>query len=761
MILSTSDSTWVKPTLLTVGLLFAATLWAYLGGGLFLLAHHHHFGEATPLTLYQYWAYYGEQKSVQNWLFVCSLAAAFVVVAPIAWLFAPAKRSLFGDARFATLKEVKDAGLLSAKKGIIVGLFMGRYLVFGGSQHALMSAPTRGGKGVGVVIPNLLTWPDSAVILDMKLENHAITSKYRAKHGQACFLFNPTATDYRTHRYNPLFYISDDPHFRIDDIQKIASMLYPDVPNTDPIWTATPRTLFLGITLYLLETPGKAVTIGQVLRESLVDGDGVQHFARIISARALGERIPQASATEAHQQAEKHLRALLSDKAKAIESHPVLTDMAIWCHLSVRYRTRVRRRVAVLRKRDAKTPDIMTAVLDAPFDRESAELRRALSPACVRALNAYTSIKSDNTRSGIITTFRSRLELWNNPLVDAATSANDFDLRDLRKKRMTIYVGVTPDNLERLSSLLLLFWQQTIDLNIRELPERNPALKYQVLVLPDEFTAPGKLPVLAKGISFLAGYGIRLLPIIQSPSQLVETYGEHAARTFKQNHALQIVFPPKATDTDVAEEISKWLGNQTVKGVSESKSKKLLSRREATENVSDQRRPLMWPQEITGLGQQRELVVVENCPPILARKIQFFKDHTFMDRLKSVSPSLAAYGRKLPKTKEELDKIVLAGELAAHVPALDIEAHLASIEAQPAPLVATAGSFDADHTEVSEVVIVERTATAADVPQLDKFSLANFAVDFSAVESPGLGDLDEVALLAYADSLCREAGITV
>ncbi|MCV5675558.1 type IV secretory system conjugative DNA transfer family protein, partial [Escherichia coli] len=91
--------------------------------------------------------------------------------------------------------------------------------VFSGSQHVLMAAPTRSGKGVSIVVPNLLLWRDSVVVLDIKQENWDITSGFRSRHGQDCFLLNLAPRDYRSHRWNPLFYISDDPNFRINDIQ--------------------------------------------------------------------------------------------------------------------------------------------------------------------------------------------------------------------------------------------------------------------------------------------------------------------------------------------------------------------------------------------------------------------------------------------------------------------------------------------------------------------------------------------------------------
>lgn len=667
MTLSINGNSWAKPLLIVGGLLLAIGLWASLAGGIFLVSQDGNFNDATPLTIYQYWYYYRTDPVVMRWLYIAGGISLACILFPIVLFFAPAKRSLFGDASFATPREIKAAGLLGTK-GIIVGRYRNHYLMFGGSQHVIMSAPTRSGKGVGIVIPNLLTWPDSVVVLDIKQENHQITSKFRRKHGQPVYLFNPAAADYRTHRYNPLSYISEDPNFRIDDIQKIANMLFPDLQGTDPIWTATPRALFLGVVLYLIETPGQLVTLGQVLRESLKDGDGAKHFARLIN--------------------ERHA---------------------------------------------AKNP---------------------LSGACIRALNTYISIEAPNTRSGIISSFRSRLELWANPLIDAATSGNDFDLRKVRTSRMSVFIGVTPDNLDRLAPLLNLFFQQLIDLNTRELPERNPAIKYQCLVLADEFTSIGKIAPISKGISFLAGYGLRIMPVIQSPSQVVDVYGKEAARTFMTNHALQIVFPPKASETETAKDISEWLGYQTVKGVSESKRKGWFVKKTPSENQSDQRRALMLPQEITGLGKKKQLVVVEDCPAILARRILYYNDPVFIDRLKSVSSSLTMLGKKLP-SESQLKQAILVGELACPVPVIDMEAHNQLVGGD-VPTTVTAPSNGG-----SRSIETERPITSADMPKLATFALESFAVDFSKVEAPPAGVLDETALLAYADNLCREAGINV
>ena len=668
MILNLNENSWAKAGLIIALVVITTGIWAYIAGGIFMMAFDHKFEEATPLTLYQYWYYYRANEEVQKWLYIASGISLAILLSLALFFFAPAKKSLFGDARFAKRSEIKKAGLLGTN-GVIVGLYRQTYLMFGGTQHVIMSASTQSGKGVGIAIPNLLNWPNSVVVLDVKQENHAITSGFRHKYGQPCYLFNPAAVDYRTHRYNPLSYISDDPNFRIDDVQKIGNMLFPDQPGTDVIWTATPRSLFLGIVLMLIETPGKLVTLGQVLRESLASGDGAAYLAKIVN-----------------------------DRAK--------TD-------------------------------------------------NSLSGACARALNSYISIASDNTRAGVMTSFRSRLELWMNPLVDAATSANDFDLRDVRKKRMSIYLGVTPDNLDRMAPLLNLFFQQLIDLNTRELPERDPALKYQCLLLADEFTAMGKIACLSKGISYIAGYGLRMLPIIQSPSQLVEIYGKEAAQTFTTNHAAQIVFPPKVSEISTAKDISEWLGYQTVKGTSESKGTGVFSKKSKSQSTSDQRRALLLPQEITGLGKEKELVIIEDCPPILAKKIRYYKDPVFVERLKSVSPKLAALGKKLP-TEKQLKDIIMAGDLATDVPLIDLEAYHRLIGSDDAPITITMPQ----KTGV-QVTTIKRPFTADDMPKLVKLDLTSFDVDFSAIEKPKKGELDEIALRSYADALCRQADINI
>ncbi|RLV60376.1 type IV secretory system conjugative DNA transfer family protein [Parashewanella curva] len=515
-----------------IGVLIAS-LW--LSGALFLWFANLDIKQSSPITIFKYAYYFGHQRITQFYLILSVTIGFAPVIAFVAKKLKTKQLPLYGDAKFADTKQIKQAGLL-AKSGIVVGKkrfgLSEQYLQFAGQQHVLMSAPTRSGKGVGVVIPNLLSWKDSVVVLDIKQENWHISAGFRKSHGQQCFLLNLAPRNYQSHRWNPLYYISNDPSFRINDIQKIGQMLFPNIDNEAPVWQASARSLWLGLVLYLIESPPLPVTMGEVLR-LLTQGD--EYLA---------------------QQLELRLDSNVS-----------------------------------------------------------------LSSQCLLALKEYLDTP-ERTRGSVRKSFTSALELFYNPVIDAVTAGNDFDLRHIRQHKMSIYVGVTPDDLNRLSPLINLFFQQLIDLNTRELPEQNPQLKYQVLLLLDEFAAIGKVNILSKGISYVAGYGLRLLTIIQSPAQLREIYGHDGAETLIDNHALQIVFAPK--NPKVAREISDSLGTSTINN--RSRSRQLSGKGGKSENISDHGRALMLPQELMQMGADNAILLLENCPPVKCKKLRWYQD---------------------------------------------------------------------------------------------------------------------------------------
>ena len=170
----------------------------------------------------------------------------------------------YGDARWARWGEIRKAKLL-ARAGLALGKKGGQYLVNAEPVHVLVAAPTRSGKGVGVVIPNLLFWEDSVVVLDIKHENYAATAGYRRQlGGNRVFKWSPM--EERSHRYNPFDFIAQEGPRRITDIQLLATILLPTPPRSDPMWSNEARDLFLGIALLVLDDPDAPSTLGQVYR---------------------------------------------------------------------------------------------------------------------------------------------------------------------------------------------------------------------------------------------------------------------------------------------------------------------------------------------------------------------------------------------------------------------------------------------------------------------------------------------------------------
>jgi type IV secretion system protein VirD4 len=610
-----SRTSWVLG--IALALVSALALSQYLAAYVFLWWVHADVREASPLTIARYSYYYGHRPDLRPRLAFSSAAGVLLVSAVAALALTPKPRSLHGDARFATRREIARAGLF-AKQGIFLGRYGRRYLILAGQQGAIVSAPPRADKGTAIVVPNALLWEGSLICQDVKLENWHLTAGWRQAKGQECHLFNPLDPVGNTACSNPLSYVSPDHNLRIADVQRIGAILFPEVPGTDPFWTAGGRGLFLGMALYVLETPSLPATLGEVMRQGMAsDAEGFSaHWKRIIGGRQAG-----------------------------------------------------------------KFP---------------------LSSQCVRAISDIMDL-APVTASSIRKTFTSRLDLWANPLIDAATSRNDFDFHDLRKRPISIYIGIQPGDLSLLRPLINLLIEQAIAMQTRELPEHNPALKLQLLCLLDETTAPGRIPILAQAISYLPGYNVRLLLVVQAYSQLREVYGPNAADTMMKSLAARVLYAPK--DYAEANEISQELGNTTVRVKSHSRPRATMFSMKANAHgnvsTSEQKRPLLLAQEVKELGRDRELLLYEGLRPVLAKKNRYFEDRFFRKRLRP-PPAQASSTRKPSKPE---------------------------VAPRPAP---------AENLEEGRVAHPpsRRRATAQEIEHIEQLTLEDFDVDFDQVKLP-------------------------
>lgn len=238
--------------------------------------------------------------------------------------------------------------------------------------------------------------------------------------------------------------------------------------------------------------------------------------------------------------------------------------------------------------------------------------------------------KADKERSGVISTMNSSLELWANPLIDAATAKSDFNITEFKKKRTTVYVGLTPDNLQRLQPLMQVFYQQATEFLSRKMPEKDEP--YGVMFMLDEFPTLGKMEQFMSGIAYFRGYHVRLFLIVQDTQQLKGIYEEHGMNSFLSNSTYRITFA--ANNFETANLISQLCGNKTVDAVSASKSKFLdLNPSSKSMNVSKAQRALLLPQEVINLSRDDQIILIESSPPIRCKKIKYYANKFFKSRL--------------------------------------------------------------------------------------------------------------------------------
>lgn len=238
--------------------------------------------------------------------------------------------------------------------------------------------------------------------------------------------------------------------------------------------------------------------------------------------------------------------------------------------------------------------------------------------------------KADKERSGVISTMNSSLELWANPLIDTATASSDFDCQQLKRERTTVYVGVSPDNLQRLEPLLKVFYQQATDFLTRKMPSKDEP--YGVLFMMDEFPSLGEMPQFQVGIAYFRGYRVKLFVICQDTQQLKGIYEEAGMNSFLSNSYYRITFA--ANNVETANLISQLVGNKTVVQVSKNRPQFFdMNPAARTVNASEVQRALLLPQEVIQLPRDEQIILIESHAPIKTKKIFYFKDKFFTKRL--------------------------------------------------------------------------------------------------------------------------------
>lgn len=158
-----------------------------------------------------------------------------------------------GTARWAELPDMENAGLLRGK-GLLLGRTIARLesklLTWDAPGHLLTVAPTRSGKGIGAVIPNLLVWPGSVLVNDPKGENYAVTARVRRSMGQKVIALDPFEVCGRSDCFNPLDLLDPTSLDIGDEAAVLADMLV--IPaSQDPFWDNNAKDYLKAIILYV------------------------------------------------------------------------------------------------------------------------------------------------------------------------------------------------------------------------------------------------------------------------------------------------------------------------------------------------------------------------------------------------------------------------------------------------------------------------------------------------------------------------------
>ncbi len=451
----------------------------------------------------------------------------------------------YGSARWATNKEVQAAGLL-APDGVVLGRLDRNYLRHDGPEHVLCFAPTRSGKGVGLVVPTLLTWPGSCIVHDIKGENWQLTAGWRARFG-CVLLFDPTNPE--SSAYNPLLEVRRGDS-EVRDVQNIADILVDPEGALErrSHWEKTSHALLVGTILHVLYAePDKTLT-------------GIANF--------------------------------LSDPKRPIET--TLRAMMTTLHLGDR-------------------------------------VHPVVASAARELLN-----KSDNERSGVLSTAMSFLGLYRDPVVAKVTACCAWRITDLVEgpRPTTLYLVVPPSDISRTKPLIRLILNQIGRRLTEELGAKDPGAKAKrrrLLLMLDEFPALGRLDFFESALAFMAGYGLKAVLIAQSLNQIEKAYGQN--NSILDNCHIRVAFA--ANDERTAKRISDALGTATELRDMRNYAGHRLSPWLGHLMVSRQEtaRPLLTAGEVMQLPPADELVLAAGVPPIRANKVRYFADRRFNARL--------------------------------------------------------------------------------------------------------------------------------
>jgi len=443
----------------------------------------------------------------------------------------------------------------------------------GANTHLFGFCPTRSGKGVGMVIPTLLTWKHSVMVNDPKGEAWALSAAFRKAAGQNVIKFEPAGVDGTGARWNPLDEIRIFTLRDVADAQMVMSMACdPKGKGLDDYFDKAGYEFLTAVALHVRYTSvqnssdGSLAACANFLGDPLWDSDK-QMYTEMMNANHDPE-------------GKMDWKDSLGNPTK---THPMIANAA-------------------------KT-----------------------------MLN-----KEDKDRSGVLSTAKSLLSLYLDPIVARNTSKSDFLVRDLMtgEKAVSLYYVVSSEDMERMTPLTRLFYAIFIRRNASEMKfeggQSVASYTHPLLMIIDEAASLQKLPILQEALGYIAGYGIRMFFLVQDIVQIEELYGDK--QSIDSGAETRIAYAPNKIET--AEKLARMSGKTTVTEDSGSRSRDIMGIKAGNLSVSTTKtgRDLVTADEFLGLHDQDIVVFVKGKPPIYGRKAFYYENPVLVKRASMTAP---------------------------------------------------------------------------------------------------------------------------
>lgn len=248
----------------------------------------------------------------------------------------------------------------------------------------------------------------------------------------------------------------------------------------------------------------------------------------------------------------------------------------------------------------------------------------ALPPWVVQGFNQFIALEQE-TRNSALFNVTAALNPWTSDLIAAVTATSDFDIRELRRTPMAVFIGCSVAQLDVYRPIIKILVQQIHDLMMAAMP--GPDEPHKVLVMIDEFRQLGRMDALVLKLTINLGYNFRMVLILQDLGQLDEVYGKPVRITTVS--ACQVKLFIRINDLETSQYVSEMLGATTaeIRTPIIRANQGLFAGRD--KSVSYQERPLMSPEELRMLDPTKAILLIPNTPGFELNKALYYKDGAF------------------------------------------------------------------------------------------------------------------------------------